>query len=94
LWQLQLPQWSAYVLDDGGIADQFLAGARNVYLPKSTQTSSAAHSSLNFFINVYMVLFLFNTVILCIFIVTSMYSYCMFMYDYPDWGFFMLFSQL
>ena len=31
---------------------------------------------------------------LCIFIVMTMYSYCIFMYDYPDWGFSVLFPQL
>jgi hypothetical protein len=33
-----------------------------------------------FFINVYMVLFLFNNVI-CVFYCMTMYSHCMFMYD-------------
>jgi len=46
-----------------------------------------------FYDNVYMVLFLFDNVI-CIFIVMSMYSHCMFMYNYPDWGFSVLFPQL
>jgi len=37
-----------------------------------------------FFINVYMVLFLFDNVIYVFFIVMTMYSHCMFMYGYPD----------
>jgi len=47
-----------------------------------------------FFINAYIVLFLFNNVIYVFFIVMSMYSYCMFRYGYPDWGFSVLFPQL
>jgi hypothetical protein len=46
-----------------------------------------------FFINVYMVLFLFNNVIY-VFYCMPMFSHCMFMYDYPDWGFSVFFSQL
>ena len=55
-----------------------------------------SHSFLFFtfysLINICMVLFLFNNV--CIFIVMTMYSYCMFMYGYPDLGFSVLFPQL
>jgi hypothetical protein len=39
---------------------------------------------LYFFINVYVVSFLFDNVIYVSFIVMTMYSHCMFMYDYPD----------
>jgi hypothetical protein len=46
-------------------------------------------SSQYFFINVYVVLFLFNNVIY----VFLLYD-CMFMYDYPDLGFSVLFPQL
>jgi hypothetical protein len=42
-----------------------------------------------FFINAYVVLFLFNNVI----DVFLLYD-CMFMYDYPDWGFSVLFPLL
>jgi hypothetical protein len=42
-----------------------------------------------FFINVYVVLFLFNNVIY----VFLLYD-CTFMYDYPDWGFFRAFSSV
>jgi hypothetical protein len=31
---------------------------------------------------------------LCIFIVMNMYSHCVFMYNYPDWDFSVLFPQL
>jgi len=33
-----------------------------------------------FLLHIYMVVFLFNTVILCIFVLMSKYSYCIFMY--------------
>jgi hypothetical protein len=36
------------------------------------------------FINVYMVLFLYNNVIYVFFFFFTMYSHCMFMHDYPD----------
>ena len=37
-----------------------------------------------FFIDVCMALFLFDNVIYVFFVAMTVYSYCMFMYDYPD----------
>jgi len=37
-----------------------------------------------FCINVFIILFLFDNVIYVFFIVMTLYSHCMFMYDYPD----------
>jgi len=50
-----------------------------------SQSGSISHrfvlqAGIYFFIDVYMFVFLLNTVILCIFIVMSIYSYCIFMY--------------
>jgi hypothetical protein len=46
-----------------------------------------------FLINVYMVLSLFNNVIY-VFLLLWLYILTLFMYDYPDWGFSVLFPQL
>jgi hypothetical protein len=44
------------------------------------------------FINNLLIIYVFNK--LSVFIVIIIYSHCMFMYDYPDWGFSMPFPQL
>jgi hypothetical protein len=61
----------------------------NFSLKKSAQLNWTSTIITIFFINVYVVLFLFNNVIY----VFLLYD-CMFMYDYPDWGFSCAFSSV
>jgi len=67
---------------------QLLLFENTIYFPTEMQSFIFFRF---YFLSMYIWFYLRN---LCIFIVMAMYSYYMFMYGYPDWGFSVHFSEL